>query len=102
YRVTFVSGGGATDVRSRDLAADVECVGSVTQADYEATADLIVTEGLLELGPQYGFHPDYPPTVFTTATRDGNETTVRNYPGAAPAALVRIQQAIRGLRERVA
>jgi hypothetical protein len=102
YRVTFRSGGSATDVRSGDLIPDAECVGTVSQADYEHVAGVIAAEGLFALDGPYGAHPDYPATVFTMATRGGTQKTVRNYPGAAPSSLRRIQRAIRELRESVA
>ena len=102
YRVTFRSGGAATDVRSGDLIPDAECVGSVPPADYERVAGVMAEEGFFSLEGPYGSHPEEPPTVFTMATRDGTQKTVRNHRGAAPSSLRRIQAAIRELRESVA
>jgi hypothetical protein len=88
-------------VRSRDLAANVERVGVISETDHESVAGVIAAERFFSLSARYGFHVDYPPDVFTSATREGEQKMVRNYDGAAPASLIRIQRAIRSLRERV-
>ena len=102
YTVAFRASGSATDVRSGDLLPDAECIGAIPPAEYEHVAEVIAAEGFFSLDGPYGAHPEYSPTVFTIAVREGTQKTVRNYPGAAPPSLRRIQAAIRQLRESVA
>ena len=99
YLVTFTMDGEARDIRSADLLPNVECVGRVSLAAYDAVARVIETEGFFALGAQYGPGNSSAITVVTSALRDGNAKNVRSHPGTEPASLARVQEAISDLRQ---
>jgi hypothetical protein len=100
HTVTFSQAGGARDVRYRELLPTTVCVGAVSAADFERVAAVFEAEAFFGLAEVYGSSPFFPPTTVTGAVRDGTRTTVKNYPDAAPAALLRVQEAVRELRQK--